>query len=53
MQQELCLGARISGDLVMLDAVVAIETPSRLPRFRRAAEPPAYRLTENDVEIVR
>ena len=33
--------------------VVAIETPSRLPRFRRAAEPPAFRLTDDDVEIVR
>ena len=28
-------------------------SPSRRPRFRRAAEPPAFRLTESDVAIVR
>jgi hypothetical protein len=28
-------------------------TPARRPRFRRASEPPAFRLTEDDVEIVR
>jgi hypothetical protein len=27
--------------------------PTRLPRFRRAPEPPAFRLTEGDIEIVR
>lgn len=27
--------------------------PSRRPRFRRAAEPPPFRLTDDDVEIVR
>jgi hypothetical protein len=27
--------------------------PSRRPRFRRAPEPPAFRLTDDDVEIVR
>ena len=27
--------------------------PARLPRFRRASEPPAFRLTDGDVEIVR
>src|ERR1700676_1460431 len=25
----------------------------RLPRFRRASEPPAFRLTDSDVEIIR
>src|ERR1700681_4367698 len=33
--------------------VAAVERPTRLPRFRRASEPPAFRLTEDDVEIVR
>jgi hypothetical protein len=33
--------------------VAAIERPTRRPRFRRASEPPAFRLTEDDVEIVR
>lgn len=27
--------------------------PTRRPRFRRAAEPPSFRLTDDDVEIVR
>jgi hypothetical protein len=35
-----------------MDAV-AVEKPSRRPRFRRASEPPAFRLTDDDVEIVR
>src|ERR1700735_1229009 len=33
--------------------VVAVERSTRLPRFRRASEPPAFRLTDDDVEIVR
>ena len=33
--------------------VAAIERPTRRPRFRRASEPPAFRLTDDDVEIVR
>src|SRR5258705_11644002 len=28
-------------------------TTTRRPRFRRASEPPVFRLTEDDVEIVR
>ena len=28
-------------------------SPQRRPRFRRASEPPAFRLTDDDVEIVR
>jgi hypothetical protein len=28
------------------------DKPKRLPRFRRAAEPPAFRLTEDDIAIV-
>ena len=34
-------------------AVAAVATPTRRPRFRRAAEPPPFRLTPDDVEIVR
>jgi hypothetical protein len=30
-----------------------ISSPTRLPRFRRASEPRAFRLTNDDVEIVR
>jgi DNA-binding Lrp family transcriptional regulator len=30
-----------------------IITPGRRPRFRRASEPPAFRLTEDDIEIIR
>src|SRR5438045_8807998 len=30
-----------------------ITTPIRRPRFRRWSEPPAFRLTDDDVEIVR
>src|SRR5260370_34329527 len=33
--------------------VAAAEAQTRRPRFRRAAAPPAFRLTEHDVEIVR
>jgi DNA-binding Lrp family transcriptional regulator len=33
--------------------VAAAPRPTRLPRFRRASEPPAFRLTDADVEIVR
>jgi hypothetical protein len=33
--------------------VAAVQRPARLPRFRRASEPPAFRLTDDDVEIVR
>jgi hypothetical protein len=29
------------------------ESQTRLPRFRRASEPPAFRLTDDDVEIIR
>jgi len=35
-----------------MDAAV-IAPPARLPRFRRASEPPAFRLTDDDVAIVR
>lgn len=31
----------------------SLDPPSRRPRFRRAAEPPAFRLTSGDVEIIR
>jgi len=31
----------------------AVGQPMRRPRFRRASEPPAFRLTDGDVEIVR
>ena len=30
-----------------------VSSPTRLPRFRRASEPPAFRLTDDDVLIVR
>ena len=30
-----------------------ISTPTRRPRFRRASEPPAFRLTDDDIVIVR
>jgi len=33
--------------------IAAVERPARRPRFRRASEPPAFRLTDDDVEIVR
>src|SRR5258708_30701241 len=33
--------------------VAAAEAQTRRPRFRRAAAPPAFRLTEDDVEMVR
>lgn len=33
--------------------VLTTDSPSRRPRFRRASEPPAFRLTEDDVVIVR
>src|SRR5271155_1966827 len=33
--------------------VAAVARPTRRPRFRRASEPPAFRLTDDDVEIVR
>src|SRR5436305_10756433 len=33
--------------------VAAIRAQTRRPRFRRAVEPPPFRLTDDDVEIVR
>jgi len=33
--------------------IAAVEKQGRRPRFRRASEPPAFRLTDDDVEIVR
>ena len=33
--------------------VATVVTPKRLPRFRRADAPPPFRLTEDDIEIVR
>jgi DNA-binding Lrp family transcriptional regulator len=33
-----------------IETVAAV---SRRPRFRRASEPPAFRLTDDDIEIVR
>src|ERR1700676_4982131 len=33
--------------------VTAVEKMTRLSRFRRASEPPAFRLTDDDMEIVR
>jgi protein involved in plasmid replication-relaxation len=33
--------------------VAVVEKQTRRPRFRRASEPPAFRLTDDDVEIVR
>jgi hypothetical protein len=35
-----------------MDMAVAIQ-PARRPRYRRATEPPPFRLTDDDVEIVR
>src|SRR5215470_12659207 len=32
---------------------VAAATPTRRPRFRRAAEPPPFQVTDGDVEIMR
>src|SRR5260370_9839819 len=33
--------------------VQTLVAPSRRPRFRRASEPPAFRLTDDDIIIVR
>src|SRR3989442_6463018 len=33
--------------------ITAVAAPLRRPRFRRAATPPRFRLTDDDVEIVR
>jgi len=33
--------------------VAAVSKATRLPRFRRASEPPTFRLTDDDVEIIR
>src|ERR1700674_2010766 len=33
--------------------IETIAAPMRRPRFRRASEPPAFRLTEDDIVIVR
>ncbi len=37
----------------MLTTKVAAPTVSRRPRFRRASEPPAFRLTDDDLVIIR
>lgn len=36
-----------------VDAATEVEKRTRRPRFRRASEPPAFRLTDHDIEIVR
>jgi hypothetical protein len=36
-----------------MDAAIEVEKQTRRPRFRRASEPPAFRLTDDDIEIVR
>jgi hypothetical protein len=36
-----------------MDVVHTVPPPIRRPRFRRASEPPAFRLTDDDVAIVR
>jgi hypothetical protein len=36
-----------------MEATTVIEKQTRRPRFRRASEPPAFRLTDDDIEIVR
>jgi hypothetical protein len=41
------------GYTVHMDVVHAVPSPIRRPRFRRASEPPAFRLTDDDVAIVR
>jgi hypothetical protein len=41
------------GYTVHMDLVLAVPPPIRRPRFRRASEPPAFRLTDDDVAIVR
>jgi hypothetical protein len=33
--------------------IAAVQKSARLPRFRRASEPPAFRLTDDEVETVR
>src|SRR5260221_12105016 len=33
--------------------IAAVESTARRPRFRRASEPPPFRLTDADVEIIR
>jgi hypothetical protein len=33
--------------------VPTVLSPIRRPRFRRTAQPPAFRLTDDDIEIVR
>ena len=35
------------------DGEFAVSAPARRPRFRRASEPPAFRLTDDDIVIVR
>lgn len=36
-----------------MDTTVIEQKQTRRPRFRRASEPPAFRLTDSDIEIVR
>ena len=36
-----------------MNAAIEVEKQTRRPRFRRASEPPAFRLTDDDIEIVR
>ncbi len=43
---------RVVVELPYMD-VAAVGAQARRPRFRRAAEPPPFRLTDDDVEIVR
>jgi hypothetical protein len=41
------------GYTVHMDVVLAVPPPIRRPRFRRASEPPAFRLTDDDLAIIR
>ena len=52
MRRTPAQGAPARGYNVCMDAQTLV-APTRRPRFRRASEPPAFRLTDDDVHIVR
>ena len=53
MSRTLTRGAPARSYIIVCMDAQTLVTPTRRPRFRRAPEPPAFRLTDDDVHIVR
>ena len=53
MGRTLTQGASARSFIIVCMDAQTLVAPTRRPRFRRASEPPAFRLTDEDVHVVR